>query len=519
VVAATPRDLIPASRVNYYAIAFSPDGQHLYFTRTAGNGDPSGALYRMPVSGHAVKRIVDDAGSGYFALASDGTIAFTAVDRVHRQSLLKLVRSGGTAVETLAARPLEEPFSVPAWSPDTRTIAVTAGNSGTGRPDMAVVGVDVESGRERPLTAKRWGVATTVAWLPDGSGLIVSGRDHVRPTQMWHVSLADGVASPVTGDSTHFTVVGVAASTGAILAIQSGSVASIWMAAPDGRGPGSPLTSHAGYASGARWMADGRIVYASEANGNMDVWAMNDDGTGRHPLTVDSASDHISDVSPDGRHLLFGSDRAGAFHIWRMNADGSHPVQLTRGDDGHHTAVYTPDGAWVVYESARDKALWKVASNGGTPVQLSCPGCRGGADVSPTARVFAFLARHDGDQSRALTLASVEDGTPLRTFPLPSGAHVQIDARWAGDGRTIGYVTDDEAGSTLWRQSAAGGDPAPVLSINPDRILSFDWSPQGRLVYARGGWYGDLVAVRVTGTTRHALLPSDLNRRAAGTPP
>ena len=69
-------------------------------------------------------------------------------------------------------------------------------------------------------------------------------------------------------------------------------------------------------------MPDGRIIYASHASGNLDIWVMNQDGSGQKQLTVEAHSDLQPAVSPDGRQVTFISNRAGAFNVWRMNPDG-----------------------------------------------------------------------------------------------------------------------------------------------------------------------------------------------------
>src|SRR5947209_709501 len=71
-------------------------------------------------------------------------------------------------------------------------------------------------------------------------------------------------------------------------------------------------------ASGLSWTPDGRIVFTSEASGNLDLWIMDGDGGNRKQLTTDSHSDITPSVSPDGRFVVFTSNRTGADHIWRM---------------------------------------------------------------------------------------------------------------------------------------------------------------------------------------------------------
>ena len=123
---------------------------------------------------------------------------------------------------------------------------------------------------------------------------------------------------------------------------------------------------------GLDWTSDGRLVYASQASGNVDVWIATADGKQQKQLTRDTQTDIMPVVTPDGRYIVFASDRAGARNIWRMEIDGGGLKQLTRGPFDHFPSL-SPDGRWVVYSSSNggETALWKVSIDGGEPAQLS----------------------------------------------------------------------------------------------------------------------------------------------------
>jgi Tol biopolymer transport system component len=50
---------------------------------------------------------------------------------------------------------------------------------------------------------------------------------------------------------------------------------------------------------------------------------MNADGSGQINLTNNPAADDVPSWSPDGRRIAFASDRDGNREIYVMNADGS----------------------------------------------------------------------------------------------------------------------------------------------------------------------------------------------------
>jgi Tol biopolymer transport system component len=105
-------------------------------------------------------------------------------------------------------------------------------------------------------------------------------------------------------------------------------------------------------AAGAPWSPDGaKLAFecgraldgsdSANANLTVNIWVVNEDGTGAIPvtnLTAAGASSHDVVWSPDGSKLAFDSFRAidgsdlanAASNIWIMNFDGSGATRLTK---------------------------------------------------------------------------------------------------------------------------------------------------------------------------------------------
>ena len=90
------------------------------------------------------------------------------------------------------------------------------------------------------------------------------------------------------------------------------------------------------------WSPDGRkIAFASERDGNSEVYVMNADGSGQRNLTRNPALDGDPAWSPDGRNIAFRSTRDGNTEIYVMNADGSGQRNLS-----HNPKAFDGSLAW-----------------------------------------------------------------------------------------------------------------------------------------------------------------------------
>ncbi|OAN48524.1 hypothetical protein A6A03_08050, partial [Chloroflexus islandicus] len=85
------------------------------------------------------------------------------------------------------------------------------------------------------------------------------------------------------------------------------------------------LTNHPANDRFARVSPDGKqIAFASDRDGNWEIYVMNIDGSNVRRLTNHPATDDAPTWSPDGRQLAFASDRDGDFEIYILNvSDGT----------------------------------------------------------------------------------------------------------------------------------------------------------------------------------------------------
>lgn len=98
------------------------------------------------------------------------------------------------------------------------------------------------------------------------------------------------------------------------------------------------------------WSPDGRrIAFSSGLSRRFEIHVVDSDGRNLRRLTFNDAMDNHPAWSPDGRRIAFHSNRDGDMEIYVMNADGTNPVRLTfnPGEDAHPS--WSPDGRQIVF--------------------------------------------------------------------------------------------------------------------------------------------------------------------------
>jgi len=101
----------------------------------------------------------------------------------------------------------------------------------------------------------------------------------------------------------------------------------------------------------------GTIAFASDRDGNYEIYVMNPDGSGQKRLTNNSAADFAPSWSPDGKRIAFTSDRDGNGEIYLMNADGTGVRRLTNSPANDGGPSWSPDGHGICDSLSFGKCL------------------------------------------------------------------------------------------------------------------------------------------------------------------
>jgi Tol biopolymer transport system component len=505
--------LMPPDEAGYGGLIYSPDGNYLYHATSGRNrlhlwrltyspdanylySRENSALYQVPALGGVAKKLLEGVNSGV-TFSPDGR-KFAFIRSNKEQSNLMTANADGTEVKTLASRRLPDTLESggAAWSPNGKVIA--CGHAGSFR---GIVQVSVDDGTIKPLTRQKWDFLGGLAWLPDGSGLLLNATDPESPYfQIWHVSYPSGQARKITNTLNNHCNVSVTADSRTLVTFEWSVLSNIWLV-PNGKSSRSTqITSGGSTYYDLSWTRDGKILYSSDASGNADIWIMNADGSDQKQLTIDPAKDYQPTMSTDGRYIFFRSNRSGdRFAIWRMNADGTDQKQLTTGgSNGDIDAHCSPDGEWIVYRSIDVEGrspLWRVSVKGGDPMLLNDRFIRYPV-VSPDGKLIACWYKPDESAAWKLAIIPFAGGPPVQIFDVVPTADMVGTISWNTDATALTYCDNLGEVSNIWLQPIAGGKPRRLTDFKTDQIFSFAWSTDGKqLLVSRGTTMSDVILI------------------------
>jgi len=111
---------------------------------------------------------------------------------------------------------------------------------------------------------------------------------------------------------------------------------------------------------------NGKIAFATNRDGNFEIYVMNPDGSGQTRLTNNNAEDWRPSWSPNGTKIAFQSDRDGNWKIYVMNADGTGVTRLTNNNYEDACPRWSPDGTKFVFISDRngDNEIYVMNADG-----------------------------------------------------------------------------------------------------------------------------------------------------------
>lgn len=232
----------------------------------------------------------------------------------------------------------------------------------------------------------------------------------------------------------------------------------IYTANPDGSDP-VRLTNNTTTDTNPAWSPDGtRLAFQSSRDGNVEVYVMNANGTNQTRLTNNISTDGSPAWSPDGTRLAFASNRESAYKIFLVNADGTNLVRLTDNVAADDLPAWSPDGTKLIFSTLRHGSTYEIYSmnaDGTNQFRLTNNTTN---DLEPQWSLdgskIVFSTLRDGNSE---IYSMNPDGTsPLRLTNNTTG---DFSPWWSPDGSRITFVAARDGNNEIYTMSANGTNP------------------------------------------------------------
>lgn len=243
----------------------------------------------------------------------------------------------------------------------------------------------------------------------------------------------------------------------------------------------SPAHSHT---DAGEPMTSGRIAYASNADGDYEIFVMRADGSRVRQLTHNQVDDFGPSWAPDGRRIVFererGEDGYEDLYIVDVAGGPARPWILSRSiDEGEPD--WSPDGRWIAFRGndagdgadvvavTLDRKRGRIVSSQSENSTNSDPAW------SPDGASMALVESYEGSD---LYVAKFCCSHGYRKEHLTGSGWGIHDVDWSPDASCIAYTQDAAGASELYTMRADGGEPRLVSKAVPSGTVG-SWSPDG----------------------------------------
>jgi TolB protein len=251
-----------------------------------------------------------------------------------------------------------------------------------------------------------------------------------------------------------------------------------------------------------------KIAFSATVDSNTDIYILDIASGAVSRVTDAQEKDSSPSWSPTGQQLAFESFRDGNLEIYVVNADGSNPTRLTNDPSGDSNPVWSPVSNDIVFVSNRfgNSDLFLLSPNGAVATLTTSPTPDNTPAWSPDGNFIAF-ASFSGELSNICIIG--RDG--LNQVCITSSPAEYSVPVWSPNGEWI--ATNDQTNIQLHNIRDTSTENKVILlsqpGIEPRGIPS--WSPDGLRIVFQAQTEGDMEiyqALTLTnGFTRITTIP------------
>lgn len=221
----------------------------------------------------------------------------------------------------------------------------------------------------------------------------------------------------------------------------------------------------------------GVMVFASNRDGNPEIYALNLSNRSLLRLTNNATVDMHPALAPDGVRVAYVSNQNGNNEIYLTGLNREPPVNLTNNPGDDQQPSWSPDGKWIAFTSNRDgnQEIYVMSSSGSEVRNLTS---NPASDFAPTwftipgflslgtEEWIAFTSNRDGNQEIYRIRPA---GTGLVNLTKNQSNDYAPTGSVAG---SLSFVTDRDGNPEIYTMTSDGGSP-----VNLTNSFSQDLDP------------------------------------------
>ena len=496
---ASDTQIIPPTTAHYESLAFSADGNYIYFRKAANAQRNEFNLYEAPVLGGSPRMVAHDIDSNA-AFSPDGKRMAYLRENDPELGKYRILESNidGSDEQVLRISRLGQgvlPQNV-AWSNDGKRLAYSSLGLG-GQVAGLIEAFDLGDKQVRTISSIKDDFIFELQWLPDDRSLMVvfSPRNRLEEAQLGIIS-RDGKLHPVTRDTNRYATLTLSADqkSAATVQVKTTRAAGVFSAAESLRINEPKPIAQIEDPSWVDWTPDGQLLISD----GKKISRLDSDGRNATVLVNDPKATIFEPSACGNQYLVlsWAYHADGAIDVWRTNADGSAPLRLSSvGMDEH--ALCSPDHKWAYFTTNRGTSVvMRVPIDGGTPEEVpgtSVPNQFQIEDLvfldkigDSLGLVVALSDPKTNDASMKFAVADLSRGagsTPrlLNLDPrIMSVGDRHPMVKLLPDRTGIAYPINENGVGNLWVQPLDGSPGHQITKFNSESIADFSISPDGK---------------------------------------
>jgi TolB protein len=262
----------------------------------------------------------------------------------------------------------------------------------------------------------------------------------------------------------------------------------------------------------------GRIVFASDIDGDYELFVMAADGSHRRRLTDNDVDDFSPAWAPGGRRVVFLRERASGdedIFILHLRSGTERPWVVTKwSDEGE--PEWSPDGDWIAFRGndggdGSDVVAFRVDRAAGRVISSQDENSTNHSPTwSPDGNQIGLVEEYDESD---IYVASFCCSNGFEKRQLTSDREWKSGLDWSPGG---GCILFTQEGDGLYAVSTEGGEPRELYS-DGSAIFSGSWSPDGKHIVFSSDAAGsdDLYVIDADGSDPRRLTTSKTSEYSA----